>query len=248
MLELIGDLKSIVGETQVREIYLADGWLAAIGDELKMKAIQTTASTNDEELLRRMIAGDADAFEQLYDRRQTGIYQFALRMSGSPVLAEDVVQDVFLEFMRDARLFDSSRGTVAGYLMGMARHRILRRLERERRFVSFAEPDERERESPANAEERLIVEHNPHDDFELREMVETVRQAILSLPEHYREVVVLCSLHEMNYEQTAEVIGCPVGTVRSRLNRARAMLVEKLQLLRAAYGAPVQLASVGNEV
>ena len=248
MLELIGGLKSIAGEKRIQEIYLADGWLATIGDELKMKAIQTTASTSDEELLRRMIAGDADAFERLYDRRQAGIYQFALRMSGSPVLAEDVVQDVFLEFMRDARLFDSSRGTVAGYLMGMARHRILRRLERERRFVSFAEPDERERELPANAEERFIVEHNPHDDFELRETVETVRQAILSLPEHYREVVVLCSLHEMNYEQTAEVIGCPVGTVRSRLNRARAMLVDKLQLLRAAYGAPVQLASVGNEV
>ncbi|MBS1789243.1 MAG: RNA polymerase sigma factor [Acidobacteria bacterium] len=214
----------------------------------KMKAIQTTATTSDEELLRRMMAGEASAFEQLYDRRQAGIYHFALRMTGSSVLAEDVVQDVFMEFMRDARLFDSSKGTVAGYLMGMARHRILRRLERERRFVSIAEPDEREHELPGKTDEGFVVERNPYGDFELRETVETVRQAILSLPEHYREVVVLCSLHEMSYEQAADVVGCPVGTVRSRLNRARAMLVDKLQLLRATYAAPVQLASVGNEL
>ena len=75
--------------------------------------IRTTAAPNDEELLRRMMAGDADAFEQLYDRRQSGIYQFALRMSGSPALAEDVTQDVFIELMRDGHQFDPKRGTVS---------------------------------------------------------------------------------------------------------------------------------------
>ncbi|HMV50476.1 MAG TPA: sigma factor, partial [Blastocatellia bacterium] len=96
------------------------------------------AVPSDEELLRRMLAGDADAadaFEQLYDRRQAGIYQYALRMSGSHALAEDVTQDVFMELMRDAYLFDPTRGTVAGYLFGMSRHRVLRRLQRERTFV-----------------------------------------------------------------------------------------------------------------
>lgn len=213
-------------------------------DDPMLKAIKTTATPSDEELLRQMIAGDADAFEQLYDRRQASIYQYALRMSGAPDLAEDVVQDVFIEFMRDARLFDSSKGTVAGYLFGMARHRIFRRLERERRFVSMVGNDEQEE----NFEDRFVAEADPFGDLERSETVETVRQAILSLPEHYREIVVLCSLHEMSYEQAADVVGCPVGTIRSRLNRARTMLIEKLQLLRVTSVASVHLTHAGSEI
>lgn len=194
------------------------------------------------------MAGDADAFEQLYDRRQAGIYQFALRMSGAPELAEDVVQDVFIEFMRDAHLFDSSKGTVAGYLFGMARHRVLRKLERERRFVSMAGGDEREEEATSSFEDRFVVERDPFDEFERSETAEAVRHAILSLPEHYREVVVLCNLQEMSYEQAADVVGCPVGTIRSRLNRARTLLIDKLQLLRTAGVASLHLAHAGSEV
>lgn len=213
-----------------------------------MKLLNTTATPSDEDLLRQMIAGDADAFEQLYDRRQAGIYQYALRMSGAADLAEDVTQDVFIEFMRDARLFDSSKGTVAGYLFGMARHRVFRRLERERRFVSMASESDREDGALPNFEDRFVVATNPFGDFERGETVEAVRQAILSLPEHYREVVVLCSLHEMSYEQAADVVGCPVGTVRSRLNRARTMLIEKLQLLRNSSAPSFQLTYAGSEV
>ncbi len=212
-----------------------------------MKTNGITASTSDEELIRQMIAGDADAFEQLYDRRQAAVYQFALRMSGSPVLAEDVVQDVFIEFMRDAHLFSASKGTVTGYLLGMARHRVLRRLERERRFVSIADSEDSDRESSSSTNGHMLVEGNPFGDFERNQTIESVRQAILSLPEHYREIVVLCSLHEMSYEQAAEVVGCPVGTVRSRLSRARGMLVEKLQLLKTSSAPSVRMAHAGSE-
>ncbi len=202
--------------------------------------MKLTAVPNDEELLRRMLAGDADAFEQLYDRRQRGIYQFALRMSGSPALAEDVTQDVFMALMRDGYQFDPARGTVAGYLFGMARHRVLRRLQRERSFVSI-EPGEEGEEM-----QELAALDDPLIDFTRNETVEAVRQAVLSLPEHYREVVVLCSLHEMSYEQAAAAIDCPVGTVRSRLNRARAMLIEKLHSLNAGV-APNRLAHAGRK-
>lgn len=60
-------------------------------------------------------------------------------------------------------------------------------------------------------------------------MVETVRNAVLALPAHYREVIVLCELNELSYADAAAAIGCAVGTVRSRLHRARALLVEKLR-------------------
>jgi RNA polymerase sigma-70 factor (ECF subfamily) len=185
---------------------------------------------SDEELLRQMLAGDADAFEMLYDRRQGGVYRFALRMSGSAAVAEDVTQEVFIALMRDGHQFDPARGAVASYLYGMARHRLLRYLERERALVPMT--GEREDEEPL--EERLVAPGDPLVELTRREMIASVRQAVLALPAHYREVVVLCNLHELSYEQAAGVIGCPVGTVRSRLSRARALLVEKL---RAAQGA-----------
>jgi len=67
------------------------------------------------------------------------------------------------------------------------------------------------------------------DDFASLENVTRVRQAIATLPENYREVVVLCELDELSYEDAAAALDCPVGTVRSRLHRARAILVEKLR-------------------
>lgn len=210
--------------------------------------MKLTATPSDEALLRQMIAGDANAFEQLYDRRQAGIYQYALRMSGSHTLAEDVVQDVFIEFLRDANLFDSSRGTVVGYLFGMARHRVLRRLERERKYVSLIAEEQKEEMRSAGMPDGFVAETDPLTDIERSETVEAVRQAVLRLPEHYREVVVLCSLHEMSYEQASEVVGCPVGTVRSRLSRARIMLIEKLQLLRLTGAAFAQSARARSEV
>ena len=103
---------------------------------------KTLSHLSDEELLRLMLAGDGDAFEALYDRRQGGVYRFALRMSGSADLAEDVTHDVFIALMRDGGQFDPSRGSVAAYLLGIARHCALKRLRRERSFVSISEGSE----------------------------------------------------------------------------------------------------------
>jgi RNA polymerase sigma-70 factor (ECF subfamily) len=71
-----------------------------------------------------MLGGSAGAFEALYDRRQGGVYRYALRMTGSEAIAEDVTQDVFIELMRDGRLYDPSRGSLKSYLYEMARHRV----------------------------------------------------------------------------------------------------------------------------
>jgi len=188
------------------------------------------AQPSDEELLGRMLSGDAAAFALLYDRRQPGVYRFALRMCGSVTLAEDVTQDVFLSLLRDAHQFNAERGALAGYLFGMARHRLWRLLQRERSFVAL-EPGEHE--EPDWTGDVEAVTENPLRDCERSELAEQVRQAVLALPMHYREVVVLCNLQELSYEQAANVVGCPVGTVRSRLNRARALLIEKLRVLQS---------------
>jgi RNA polymerase sigma-70 factor, ECF subfamily len=181
----------------------------------------------DEDLLRRMLGGCAESFATLYDRRQGGVYRFALRMTGSEAFAEDVTQDVFLALMREGCKFDPSRGSVKSYLYGMARHRVLRRLERERAHVAFDEDEGGAFEDLPSAAD------DPFADLAREELVRLVRQAVLTLPTHFREVIVLCHLQEMNYAEAGEVLACPLGTVRSRLARARTLLTGKLRALRA---------------
>jgi RNA polymerase sigma-70 factor (ECF subfamily) len=190
-------------------------------------------NSSDAELLRLMLAGDSMAFASLYDRHQACIYRFALRMTDSDAMAGDVTHDVFLALVRDGNQFDPERGTLGAYLYGIARNRILKLLKRERGFVSLNDG-----EDETTLDQSLIAQSNPLLELTRSETIETVRQAVLALPAHYREVVLLCNMHEMNYEQAAGVIGCAVGTVRSRLHRARHMLLEKLHGLNDVETAP----------
>lgn len=183
---------------------------------------------SDEQLLHLMLSGDAEAFGEIYDRHQGGIYRYALRMTGSEAIAEDVTHDVFLELMRDGRQYESGRGSLKAYLFGMARHRILRRLKVDKNFVSL----DAHGEDDEAFDDQLMAQADPFMDLARGETVSLVRQAILSLPAHFREVIVLCELQELNYLDAAKLIDCPIGTVRSRLSRARMLLVEKLRMLQ----------------
>lgn len=187
--------------------------------------------TSDEELLQLIRAGDEEAFVTLYRRRQAGVYRFALRMCGSETVAEDVTQEVFMALMRNPGLYESGRGALSTYLYGITRNQVLRRLQREHHYVALTEDEE---SGEPQYCEHLISADDPLCDLTRNETVESVRQAVLAMPAHYREVVVLCELHEMNYAEAAAIIGCPIGTVRSRLNRARSLLIEKLKTLHPA--------------
>ena len=189
------------------------------------------SSLSDDELLAMLRAGDEGAFLTLYHRWQGGIYRFALRMSGSEAVAEDVTQEVFVMLARGDWHYDSSRGAFSAYLFGVARNQALRRLEKDR-FLSQIREDDDDRESSMPA--GLITLNDPLSDLTRKEMIDSVRQAVLALPTHYREVVVLCDLQEMSYADASVALGCAVGTVRSRLHRARALLVEKLRAYQAA--------------
>jgi RNA polymerase sigma-70 factor (ECF subfamily) len=171
-----------------------------------------------------MLAGDEEALAQLYRRRQPSVYRFALQMSGSKSIAEDVTQEVFLFLMRQGHVFDSARGTVSAFLLGVARNHVLRRLRVEHQLSPLAEDNEDE-----SAGFQVSMELCPLEDLTRAETIENVRKAVLSLPSKYREVVVLCELQDVSYGETAEVLGCAIGTVRSRLHRARALLLTKLR-------------------
>ena len=185
---------------------------------------------SDETLLRMTMAGDEEAFTRLYRRLRGAVYRFARQMSGSSSVAEDVTQEVFLILLRRAELYDPQRGSLSTYLMRIARNEILRRLDRDRAYVALAEEDSSPDKEP---DENLIVRSDPLGNLMRDEEIESVRQAVLALPLHYREVVVLCELEEMSYDEAAALLGCPVGTVRSRLHRARALLKQRLRVYEA---------------
>lgn len=187
--------------------------------------VSTTPS--DGELLRLISAGDEEAFVMLYRQRQGGVYRFALQMSGSVTIAEDVTQEVFMVLMRESHGYDATRGSLAAYLYGIARNHVLRCLDRNRPFVPMTENDVEE--TAGAIEAQLIAQDDPLGELARNETIAAVRQAVLALPSHYREVVVLCDLHELSYTEAAEVLKCAVGTVRSRLHRARALLIQKLR-------------------
>ena len=178
---------------------------------------------NDSELLRSMLAGDEEALALLYRRRQGSIYRFALQMSGSKTIAEDVTQEVFLFLMREGHVFDPARGSVSAFLLGVARNHVLRRLRVEQLLAPLG--DDSDDEVQLHASRDLC----PLEDLTRAETIESVRKAVLSLPSKYREVVVLCELQDISYGETAEILGCAIGTVRSRLHRARALLLAKLR-------------------
>ena len=151
----------------------------------------------------------------LYQRHQGPVFRFALHMSGQVETAEEVVQEVFMSLVSNWAGFAPEKGNLQGYLIGMARNLIRDRLRQDRRFVETTE------QSTVGGElfEALSKEQELQD----------LRAAILSLPPGYREVVVLCDLEGLDYSQAASQLGCPLGTVRSRLHRARAILSAKMQ-------------------
>jgi RNA polymerase sigma-70 factor, ECF subfamily len=215
-----------------------------------MPAAPPTDRVPDDELLKQAAAGDAQAFAALFRQRHPDVFRFALHLTGSVSTAEDVVQDVFMVVVRDGARYDPGRATVAAWLFGIARNLVRQRLEKDRRLTSVDFADEG---GPPAAVDRQTID--PLAGLLRAERIEGLRRAVHALPLPYREAVVACDLEEMSYGDAAAALGCPVGTVRSRLHRARAMLATRLEAadtrartpaLEAGWGGPVQETSPGR--
>jgi RNA polymerase sigma-70 factor (ECF subfamily) len=138
-------------------------------------------------------------------------------MSGDRDLAEEVTQETFLALLADEHRYACERGTLQGYLIGIARNRVRQLLSRVREFRPIPSWE------PASTGTEML-EHLGRE-----QELQSLRAAILSLPPNYREAVVLCDLEGLAYAHAASHLGCAVGTVRSRLHRARALLAAKLR-------------------
>ncbi len=190
-----------------------------------VSSMPLTDVLSEPELLRLAISGDEGAFAALYERLKSNVYRFALHMTGSASLAEDITHDAFITLMEEGGKFDESKGQVVSFLLGIARNFVRRAYRSEARIAPLTTENEQ-------GEEVELVLDSGHDtiaDVLRGETVSLVREAVQSLPPHYREVVVLCDLCEMSYADASAQLNCNLGTIRSRLNRAHSLLAKKLE-------------------
>jgi RNA polymerase sigma-70 factor, ECF subfamily len=177
---------------------------------------------DDRELLELMQAGEEQAFLALYRKYQPSLFRFCLHLGGSRHVAEDVTQETFVTLIRRPGKYDAERGGLLLYLFGIARRLVWARRRRQRRADElFTSLEERPEDFTITGPD--LLSHLTHN-----EQLQQVRDAVLALPRKYREVIALCTLQELSYEQAAEVVGCSIGTIRSRMHRAKKILSQKL--------------------
>lgn len=156
---------------------------------------------------------DREEFTRLYREHHPAVFRFALSMTGDRSIAGEVTQDVFVWLIHHPDRFDPARGELGPFLLGVARKFLFRRGKNTGRLVPF-DPQLHSVAAPQRSDEPDI---------------EALRHAIAALPAPYRELVVMCDLEGLSYEQAATAVGCAIGTVRSRLHRARQFLAKKLE-------------------
>jgi RNA polymerase sigma-70 factor (ECF subfamily) len=198
-----------------------------------MMTMTSPHATSDAELLRQVRTGTAPAFAELYRRHQGPLYRFALLRCGSPDTAADIVQEAFMGLLTERFRFDPLRGQLQHFLFGVARNLILKIEEPRRRQVALADPGEDDEAEPDLADDAA----GPLARLLENEAAEEVRRALALLPAHYRDVVILYEMHDLSYAQIAEICQVDIGTVRSRLSRARTALAGKLAAHRPAANA-----------
>jgi RNA polymerase sigma-70 factor (ECF subfamily) len=193
----------------------------------------TVLTADDARLVARLRQGDAAAASELYERHGSALLRFGMAMSNSRQTAEDVVHDTFVELLRHPTRFDPTRGPVIAFLFGIARHRMSRiarvshQMDGDDEALAAAEPPTAEVPADSTA---MAVAEDASDMLDRLQNIERVRAAVFDLPRVHREVIALCDLEELPYATVATILGCPIGTVRSRLSRARALLATRLDL------------------
>ena len=201
-------------------------------------SMQNLRNCTDAVLLRSALAGEESAFVALYERLKDGIFRYAFYMTNSTVSAEEVTQEVFVTLLKRGDRYRDGRGEVGAFVFGIARN-IVRQIERrERAYQPLPEHESQQTGNLASSSE------SPAGQMIRNQLAERVQVAIASLPDHYRQVVVLCDLCELSYEEAASRLHCALGTIRSRLNRAHALLAQKLKPLGAR---PSEVRATGTE-
>jgi RNA polymerase sigma-70 factor (ECF subfamily) len=182
------------------------------------------AEPGDVALLAEAGRGDLEAFGTLYRRHQQRVYRFARAMTGSNDAAEDITQEVFVVLLTDGGRFDPARAAFTTYVYGIVRNLSRHRMRKTRTGPSLDELMRDGRDVDTDDDPARLVEG--------AELAGVVRRALASLPSRYRELIVLCDLHDLSYEEAGVVVRASVGAVRSRLHKGRQLLRLKLARVR----------------
>ena len=194
-------------------------------DETPPAAVPGGGDSSDEELARRLAAGDAGAFDELLSRHRDALFRFARWSLGAARdEAEDATQDVLIEIYRSLPRFEG-RSRLRTWMFGIARNVCRQRRRTWRRASS----------NPAGGVESTdSIRDLPDGSVDLdgalerREIQEAVALAIEGLRPEHRSAVLLRDVEGLSYEEIAEVLGIPLGTVRSRLHNGRLALAGRL--------------------
>ncbi len=191
-----------------------------------MRSPELVDTTTDEALLARIRAGDAVALATVYRRHGSAVHRFACLHAPSREAAADATQETFLWLAtQGATGFDTTRSTLAAFLCGVARNHALRIRAAAARFDEL--PDDSAATGAAqDTDIDAVSDALAH--LLARERSEALLAALATLAAEHREVVALIEFEEFSYADAAAIIGCPVGTVRSRLNRAKEALRQRI--------------------
>lgn len=187
---------------------------------------------DDVQLVQAAQAGDVEAFSVLVDKYHSKIFGIVYRMCG-PQEAEDLTQEIFLRALTALRKFQfQGESSYRTWLYRIAINACINELRRRKRRHLIEGPSLDELvETHKGLMERSIpdVSRMPHVLAERRELQELVQAIIQTLSPHHRAVITLIDLEGIEYEEAARIIGCPLGTLKSRLARARQALARKLR-------------------
>ena len=174
----------------------------------------------DEVLLESAGAGDAAAFQELYERHRKDVFRFAYRLSGNVENAEDLTHDCFLSLIKRVASFDPGRASLRTYLFAATRNLWLKQLRTLGRESALDEFDE---------DDFIAVGKAPLGRLLENELSLTVAEAVASLPPLQREALVLFEYEGISLNEIASMVGSDVGAVKARLHRARTQLRKTLQ-------------------
>jgi RNA polymerase sigma-70 factor (ECF subfamily) len=192
--------------------------------------VENASSSSDAALLGRARAGDAEAFGLLVERHQDYIYNAVYHLVGSDHEAEDIAQQVFVLAYGNLGRF-RGQAKFSTWLYGIMLNTVRTYWRRQKGRATLSLDDAADDEQHAASLDPPDDGPGPPEVSTRREQVQAVREAIASLDEELREIVVLRDIRGLSYDELAESLGLPAGTVKSRLHRARRMLKDKLEPL-----------------
>jgi len=183
------------------------------------------------ELLNRAFRGEESAFLDIYERHRHCVFRFAYRMLGSVPAAEDITHDCFLSLLQRPHSFNPDRASLRTYLCAAARNLVWKQLRRCGLEIDVEEADEILDSA---------LQNSPYECLRVSEIAEGVRQAIASLPPLQREAVILFELERLSLTDVAAAAQTDIGTIKSRLHRAR----QRLRSLLACWITSAEISTI----